>query len=186
MPSIKRKSDWKFNTSSTGEVSAGIVGAGGGSIDFIGPGGDAVKLHYVSVGAGLALGLKTPGNVNWTYAPGFYPNAGEIYILDSFNSYELTRSDLTGACDLAEVGAGVFWGVSGSVMLLGMSILTTALEIQYGTGFPNPMSPFGVWGWVLDKVLDKVYPVSANAMLIVAGATTYTGAGISEFRGIVW
>jgi hypothetical protein len=175
---IRRKSAWTFNTSSTGGASLDIFAAGGGALKLADPKGKDVVLHYAAAGFGLGVGLKTPGNINGSLTPGSFPNAGAVYILDSFGGYDdLERSDLTGACLVFEAAGGIFGGASAAVMLLGLSHdRKPVLHLLMGL-------TMGLTGAVLGAVTGEF---SGTALVVLGGATTYTGIGTDGLLGIVW
>ena len=104
---IKHESAWKFQTSSSGGIGVEFVAAEGGSIILKDPSGAVVSFPYGGAGAGLTAGFKLPKigkialnvkgkSVGGVIAPSFFPNAGGLYVLDSFEGDDFKRSDITG------------------------------------------------------------------------------------------
>ncbi len=179
---VKRESQWKFNTSSTGGLGVAFVAVAGGVIYCTAPGGAIVSFRYGAAGVGYSAGFKLPRigkiqvqvwgksvGVGAAAAPAAFPNRGRIYISESFGRDELTRSDITGACMFVEVGGGLIVGGSGTAMLLGMNpLLLPTLMI-------HPPVAIG----------QSLFVQSATAVLLMAGvnAGLVAGGGIAGFVG---
>jgi len=129
---IKGQSKWQFVTSSTGGLGVEFVAVEGGAIYLTDPAKKAQTFRYGSAGAGLAWGLKLPKigklevkvrgkSIGGVVAPAAFPNAGALYVMESFKGDDFTRSDITGACVFVEVYGGLILGYSGTAMLFGVS-----------------------------------------------------------------
>lgn len=180
---IKKESEWKFVTSSTGGLGVEFIAAEGGIIYMTDPSGSPVSFKYGAAGVGITYGFKLPKigkvdvkvlgkTVGAAAAPSFFPNTGVMYVLDSFDGDELERSDITGVCQFVEVGAAMFVGGSATAMLVGMSPIWLA-GIAMG-----PASPF---------YYPSVYKLvsSATGVLLMAGinASIMAGVGGAAFLG---
>ena len=100
------------------------------------PTGSSVDFYYVSAGPALSAGIRLPAGIKLpkdltvVFSPGFSfpPSSRQIFLLDSLPGYDLSRSDITGACILLEASGGAFIGGSGTVMFLGVDpLLVSAL-----------------------------------------------------------
>lgn len=172
---VKKKSAWTFDTSSTVSLSAGLIAGGGGAVYLSDPQGNNVSLSYTGLGGALGIGIKTPGNVGGSIAPASFPNAGTIYILESYGGNELTRSAMTGPCAIVEVSAGALFGAGATAMLMGMSWSTATVETL---GF--------LGGLIGNYVLEQVFDMSAAALIVLGGTNVYTGLGVDALNGYVW
>ncbi len=181
MLAIKKESAWKFVTSSSGGLGIEFFAAEGGVIYLQNPAGDTIPFKYGAAGAGLSFGFKLPKigklripikgkSAAGVIAPADFPNAGKIFILDTFAGDELTRSDITGVCEFLEIGGGLIAGGSGTAMLLGM----------------NPVWLAAFLGGPLGMVAANIgLQHSATAILVMAGVTAgiQAGAGGAAFLG---
>lgn len=169
---IKKQSAWEFQTSGTVGAGVGLLVAEGGSIYLKDPRGVPVTFRYGGAGGGVAEGIKLPkiGKIQFAIrgkgvagavAPSSFYNIGILYILDSFNGSELTRSDLRGPCLFVEAGAGFIAGGNGTAMLLGLS------PIWLGANIITPLNSYAVFKLVR----------SAKAVLLMAGLNAGLIAG---------
>jgi hypothetical protein len=174
---VKKPSAWQFVTSSSGGLGVEFVAAEGGRIYFQDPDGASCYFTYGAAGVGLSAGLKLPKigklelkgkSIGGAIAPASFPNAGKMYILESFGGDELKRSDISGVCMLAEVGGGIVAGGSATAMLLGMNPIWLA----------GLVGPFTIYA-------DSMLIQSATAVLVMAGVNVglTAGAGAAVFLG---
>ncbi|HLK65394.1 MAG TPA: hypothetical protein VKU19_18270 [Bryobacteraceae bacterium] len=189
MLSIKRKSKWRFKTSSSGGIDIGFVGVSAGNVTLISPQGQETKFHYSGVGGGASVGItlaqgqfKLPVSAN--FAAEAFPSAGQLFILHTYPGQELRRSDITGGCVIGEISGNSIVGGSATAMLLGMQqkfierdIESDLVQLGLVAGYGGP------GGKVLVEALDKVGLLqnSATAVLIMAGygISASVGAGIT-------
>lgn len=185
MLTIKSPSSWNFVTSSTGGLGVEFVAAEGGTIYFKDPSGKDVSFSYGAAGVGIAAGLKLPKigkmqvnvkgkGVVGAIAPASFPNAGKLYVLDTFAGAELTQSDIRGVCLFVEIGGGIIAGVSATAMVVGMNPAWLA-------GLALPFAP------VL-MAIDYKLLQSATGLLVMGGvnAGLQAGAGAGAFLGGLW
>ena len=137
---LVERSQWAFDTSGSGGLSLDIFAAEGGVVKLFDPPHvtdpkrPPVVFHYGGVGVGISTpGLKIPklGNVIARQLVGKALNGGAsgtqmwhegwIFKTPIEGSRELVRSDLTGACILAEAGISTpIKGRTGSMFLVGL------------------------------------------------------------------
>lgn len=183
MLTVRGPSKWKFITSSTGGVGIEFVAAEGGMIYFKDPQGRDASFRYGAAGVGLSAGLKLPKigqiqikgkDIGAAIAPASFPNAGELFVLDSFSGKELTYNDITGACIFVEIGGGILAGVSATAMLVGMDPVWLA-------GFAIPFAPIMI-------AFDERLLQSAVGLLVMGGTNLgiQAGGGIGAFLGGLW
>ena len=188
MVTIKKESAWQFVTSSTGGVGIEFVAAEGGTLYFKDPGGAADYFVYGAAGAGLTYGFKLPKigklnvqipkirgkSVGGIVAPAAFPNAGKLYILDSFKGDELAESDIQGVCMFLEIGGGVIAGVSGTAMLVGMSPawLAAAVAASGASPIAGPIAPIANM-YVWQRLTE-----TATGLLVMGGLNVGVQAGI--------
>jgi hypothetical protein len=173
-------STWKYD----GSRSIGgsfYLAAEGGVLAFSSPDDAKMSLTYATVGGSLGVGVKMP---NFSVSGDMTPSGGKLYKSETFDG-ELERSDLTGPCLLFEVGAGVGAGVSGTIMVFGLSRARTAFKlvnVLYGE--------FAIWGEVVDDLglLDDALDMNVNAILFAGGMTVgaQAGGGVTGYGGYVW
>lgn len=171
----RKTSAWTFDTSGTFGLTAGLVAGGAGSVSLKDPQGNGESLHYVGIGAGIGVGVDTPGNIGGSIAPGSYPNLGTIMILDGFHGDELSLNDMRGPCAIMGVQASFFVGGTGTAMFLGMSIIGSTIDKVAILG-----GPFTMW------LADQVFEFSAKAMILIAGTNTSIGVSAETISGIAW
>jgi hypothetical protein len=186
MITIKKPSAWQFVTSSAGGLGVEFVAAEGGALYFQDPRGKADSFYYGSAGLGLGVGLKLPKigklqirgkSFGAALAPAAFPNAGKLYILDTFKGDELKESDIQGVCMFLEVGGGVLVGASAMAMLLGMSPAWLAGALSAAPLTPTlPLLSLYVWHQLIN---------TATGLLIMGGlnAGIQAGAGGAIFLG---
>jgi hypothetical protein len=128
------ESAWKFDTS------AGGGGAGGGDVAFVGATGGAVwlqragqpevRLDYLAAGGGVGIGWKVKGlpAIGYSGSLSKFPSTGRLRIyrgqrdFDSPADFGTPGVGLVGPCMIAQIdGALIHGGISGAVMLLGIS-----------------------------------------------------------------
>src|SRR5882757_8749745 len=105
---IKKKSEWTFENASNAGIGVEFVAAEGGKIWLNSPGEVneryLVAYYYGGAGPGYSYGVKLPKigkqllrikgkSVGGNISPSFLPNAGTIFILDTFDGDELSASD---------------------------------------------------------------------------------------------
>lgn len=182
---IKGPSKWKFETSSTGGFGIEFVAVEGGTIYLKDPMGRNQAFRYGSAGAGLAWGLKLPKlgklelkvkgrNVGAAVAPASFPNAGLLYVMDSFKPDDFSRSDITGACVFVEAYGGLVAGYTGTAMLFGINPFWLATMLLGG---PVASAP---------SLLPLIN--SARGMLLMRGLSvgSVAGVGAGAFVGGVF
>lgn len=189
MLGINKESAWQFITSSSGGIGVEFVAAEGGAIYLNDPRKARQTFTYGAAGVGLSCGLKLPKigkielpklqgkSVGGVAAPSAFPNAGKIYILDSFSGNELSRSDITGVCMFVEVGGGFIAGASATGMVLGMDAVWLAgtlatIEVCQDLAM-----------YAAQRLLEL-----ATAILVMAGvnAGLQAGAGGAAFLGALF
>jgi len=182
---LKKESAWKFVTSSTGGVGAEFVAAEGGKLYFQDPQGKDVTFVYGAAGVGYSVGLKLPKigklevkvkgkSVFGAIAPAAFPNAGKLYIADTFSGNELSQNDIRGVCVFLEVAGGLVAGVSATAMLVGISPVWLAGLSLAPVGGPLAMA-----------YLDYKMIEAATGLLVMAGVNVglTAGGGIGAFIG---
>jgi hypothetical protein len=109
-------------------------------------------------------------SIGGVLAPAAFPNAGKLYILDTFRGNELSRRDLTGACAFVEVYAGAIAGGAAAAIVFGMNPLWLA-----GLGL----------GPLAFTITEAQLLASATGLLLTAGlnAGLVAGAGAGGFLG---
>jgi len=185
MLTVKKPSAWSFVTSSSGGIGVEFVAAEGGKIFFKDPGGNDISFAYGAAGAGLYAGLKLPKigklqvnvlgkGVMGAIAPASFPNAGRLYVLDTFAGNELGRTDINGVCLFVEIAGGLIAGVSATAMIVGM-------DPRWLAGLMAPVAP--VLAYIDYRMLQ-----SATGLLVMGGinAGLQGGAGIGAFLGGLW
>lgn len=189
MVGIKKESGWQFITSSSGGIGVEFLTAEGGAIYLSDPRKARQTFKYGAAGAGISCGLKLPKigkidlpkikgkGVGGIAAPSAFPNAGKIYILDTFAGNELNRSDITGVCMFVEIGGGFGVGGSATGMILGMDAVWLA-----GT-----MATMEVCGDLAILAARRLLE-SATAILVMAGlnAGLQAGAGGAAYLGALF
>jgi hypothetical protein len=178
---IKKESAWQFITSSSGGIGVEFVVAEGGKIWLQDPAGNVVSYFYGGAGAGIAGGFRLPKigklqlkirgkSVGGIVAPASFPNRGKLYVLETFDGDELTKSDISGVCLFVEATGGLVAGGFATAMLFGMSPVWLGAAIAFG--------PFGPLG--MTKLVQ-----SATGVLLMAGATAgiQAGGGVGGFVG---
>jgi hypothetical protein len=180
---IKKESAWQFVTSSSGGVGVEFVAAEGGSLTFDDPNGATVSFPYGAAGLGLSAGFKLPKigklqvdgkSVGAAISPAAFPNAGKLYILDTFDGQELGRSDITGVCMFVEVAGGLVAGGYATAMLLGMD--------------PGYLAAVAITPALINQIFLEKLLNSATALLLMGGASVgvQAGGGIAAFVGGLW
>jgi outer membrane protein OmpA-like peptidoglycan-associated protein len=193
---VKRQSAWTFETSSSGGVGFGFVGAGGGTLFLIPPGSKTSRpFGYKYVGLGETLGIKLPKlpqSASVSGAAKSFPNAGELYILKGFDGNELQVNDITGFCTIQEVALPA---ATITVMFLGISRGDILKEIGVDLSFKlNLIARYNIW--VIEKIYDAVsgsetnwtafFDTNATSMLVIRGANaSNTFAGVTGSWGYV-
>lgn len=182
MPKIVRASKWKYDSSDSGGFGIGFFTAEGGQVSLTNPSGSKTTFTYGSAGAGLSLGVKIPGVGKLDFGAAVSPAAlpggfGALYILDTFNGVELTRSDITGACMLVEVGGGFGLGYSTTAMVLGMNPEYAAAALTLTMGMP-----------LAAGFADSMMANSATCVLFTGGAGVgvIAGGGITGMLGALY
>lgn len=129
MLTIRKPSQWVFETSATGGVGLEFVLAEGGNIYLTDPAGTPTTFSYGAAGVGLSAGIKLPKigkiqvkgkSVTTTIAPASFLNGGQLYVLDGAPGNDLTPQDIRGVCALVEIGGGIVAGASATAMIVGM------------------------------------------------------------------
>jgi hypothetical protein len=111
-----RKSKWKFKTSTSSSVSIEFIGGQNSSFVLTSPEGSNVTFRYLAGGAGVSAGA----NIGATGSTEDNWSVGDIFMTDGFSGRDLEVSDIEGACQIFDAGAGVIHGISGTVMALGI------------------------------------------------------------------
>jgi len=181
---IKKDSLWQFSTSSSGGLGVEFVAIEGGKIWLTDPAGNTVTFYYGAAGAGLAAGLKLPkiGKVQLKIrgkgaggvaAPASFPNAGKVYVLDTFAGEELTKSDISGVCLFVEAFGGLVGGGSATAMVFGMSPVWLGMAAALA-----PISSLAI-----QRMLS-----TATGVLLMAGVNVgiQAGGGFGAFIGALY
>ena len=167
----RRKSDWTFDTSSSGSMSYGFVGVGTGTITLKSPAGVKNVFRYESIGAGASLGVPDMPDVGLSFSTEDNLSAGQIWILDQLPHYELTSDDIEGYCVIEEFSLSARDGASFTVMILGYSLKGLARGVAFDV--TKLFSP--LLGYKIDE-LDDQFPglldTSATAILFMGGLNT--------------
>ena len=207
----KQKSDWTFQTSSGASASVPVykfVSAAGsrGTLVFTSPHGAIVEFQYASLGAGAGIGLKRMPkwmpSVSWSTED--FSSAGIIYPSSTFSGSELSIQDITGFTLIDELSFGLVNGLSGAVMLLGISGKHMPMEIvrnfgalgigaQLAVDHPNITHALAgpIGGVLFDKARDTLSDIlqdDAKAALLMVGENkgVQAQAGISQSIGYIW
>lgn len=178
-------SKWKFSTSGSAGFSLDVVAVSGGVIDFIDPDEKTESFHFGGIGAGFGTpGIKIPkfGSFLSRIISGRFLNSsgstteqmnkGVLFKTGLIGERELTRSDIVGACVIAELGISLpVQGRTATVILMGMdphyyyrSLLGPASEAEiFLTGHGSAIMPKAItWIW-------------GDTRGLVAGGTAYVG-----------
>ncbi|HEY4185672.1 MAG TPA: hypothetical protein VGP07_11420 [Polyangia bacterium] len=182
---VKSPSKWQFATSSTGGLGVEFFAVEGGAIYLKDPAGKKETFRYGSAGAGLTWGLKLPKigklelksrgkSVGGAVAPAGLPNAGTVYVMDSFKGDDFSRSDITGACVFVELYGGMIAGYSGTAMLFGINPTWLSAVLLGG---PLASAP---------ALLPLIH--SARGLLLMRGLNVgaVAGAGVGAFVGCMF
>ena len=131
---LKRKSDWRFNTSYG--ASYGVQMAVGSTTDLIltSPQGVDFTYHLVSGGMGFSLGNPFVFNVSTQKLF----SKGVIWILDTVPGHDLAKEDFEGYCIVTEGSAAAGGGGAFDVVLFGIKEIKNipAGLIESGLGGP--------------------------------------------------
>ncbi len=182
---IKKKSDWKFDTSRSLSIGGGkgALGAGAsiGTVYLTSPQGSAWSFNYGYVGVSAGLSLL-PASFAGSITD--FPSAGEIFILSTFDGSELTGDDLTGVCRVQEISVVGAIAGSASAMLLGIPKTRLLKELGW-SGFLGPIGlPLALLNGDLDFDWSNLVS-SAKALLIMAGGgigtPSFSAGGSSNF-----
>lgn len=183
MYKIREKSKWKVDGSVSTGLSFLFASGGKGTINLVDPDGDRVDFPYGYGGAGYSIGVKYDpkdkfGSDDFALSlPIDLPNAGAIYMLDSFKGDELTMEDFSGICFIGEISLGaVAMTLSATGMLLGIPPSKLPKELAM-LGLHQSMS--SVLIGILEKKIKQVKS-SAKAVLWLSGIN----AGLSLSAGI--
>lgn len=176
---LARKSEWSFTTSNGGGVSAGIVGAEGGSVTLNNPTTNQnVRFAYGALGAGLGLGIKLPklGRVHLPFVSAgsseSFDSRGRVFMAREFVGQELTVRDFCGGCYFIEVSGGLVWGGAGYAMMFGMNPALLA-----AAALPN--NPF----FSVDRAI-----ATAKGYIVFAGVNfgVQASIGVTGFLGLMY
>lgn len=146
-----RRSNWRFDTGSTGGAGLGPLLASGGKFILTDPAYQEQAFYYGGCGIGwsksaslfkmLDLGLPRffhfPREVTGTGSTLDFTSSGSIYMTSAFHGKELKRSDMVGASIYIDADVGIVAdGYGATIMLLGMN---SALMMM---GISMPQMPF--------------------------------------------
>jgi hypothetical protein len=165
-----------------------------------------VEFQYASLGAGAGIGLKRMPkrmpSVSWSTED--FSSAGIIYPSSTFSGSELSIQDITGFTLIDELSFGLVNGLSGAVMLLGISGKHMPMEIvrnfgalgigaQLAVDHPNITHALAgpIGGFLFDKARDTLSDIlqdDAKAALLMVGENkgVQAQAGISQSIGYIW
>jgi outer membrane protein OmpA-like peptidoglycan-associated protein len=171
-----RKSKWKFKTSTSNSVSIDFIGGQNSSFVLTSPDGSNVTFRYLAAGAGVSaganIGTSSSTEDNWS--------VGDIFMTDGFSGRgDLEVSDIEGACQIFDAGAGVIGGISGTVMALGIPTKS----------IPHHLARTSLIGTAVSVVRGETdSPTDARALLIMTGVNKglNISIGVMGSYGKVW
>jgi outer membrane protein OmpA-like peptidoglycan-associated protein len=196
MLKLRKKSGWKFESSSSIGLSIKAVGGGKGSFNMRSPDRGTFTFNYWIAGGGAGIGL--PGKAGAFSFSDPTSNSttletGALWMTQVFKGDELEPTDLCGGCIVGEISAGgplnsMFGnGVSGTFTILGIP------ELKMQNEFYSDVAQLAMHAAVHPSVVDLVtskwelFESYAKAVLFMAGTTSgYNfGAGIMGYLGHV-
>lgn len=133
---LKRKSDWKFNTSDG--ASYGVEMAVGSTTDLIltSPQGLNCTYHLVSGGIGVSFGNPFVFNVSTKKLF----STGVIWMLDTVPGNDLVKEDFEGYCIVTEGSAGAGGGGAVDLILFGIKEIKNIPAGLFDSGLGGPVT----------------------------------------------
>lgn len=187
VPLPVNKSDWAYETGSSGGLGLGLFAGSGGSITLKNPKQELVRLRYGGLGVGASIGLRLPrvGKIELKIkgkgagiggSAEAFPSTGEVFVADDLVGRELTRDDFTGPCLYVEAGAGIAVGASSSAILFGLDPKLLAAAIVMGSTPAGALGSAFIQRQLLQSARGAIISIGVNVSAQVgAGAAAYIG-----------
>jgi outer membrane protein OmpA-like peptidoglycan-associated protein len=196
---LKRKSDWKFNTSYGANYGVEMVVASTTDLILTSPQGVDFTCHLVSGGMGASLGNPFVFNLSTKQ---LY-SKGLIWMLDTVPGHDLTIEDFEGYCIVTEGSAAAGGGGAVDLVLFGIRGIENIPAGLFDAGLGGPVtnalfevprsSYFGIGGASGATRPDDDKPLiqlDSGAKAVLASASVNVGfqltVGLAGSIGWVW
>ena len=178
---FRRKSDWKFDTSTSKGGTVGPVTGGAGDLIFKGDPYGRWWYHYAWGGAGL---VSKGAPIALTQSTEKTYSGGDIFLSDRFPGEDLTVTDFEGWCIIADASVAGGLGAAMTAILVGIPWKALSTEGSILAAGPLPVVIDQLFGTHTVKALQS----RAKALVLVRSLNSgvQLGAGISASLGRIW